>query len=111
MRDEPKAQGQANFRSWEDGSSGQAYWLRVQDADAISAKPSPSGKDAGKDQVHISDQAKELRRLRAITNEPDYVRQERVERIQQAIDGGTDDVSEWKVGDALIKHVLTDSVL
>jgi negative regulator of flagellin synthesis FlgM len=86
--------------------------LGVQETETTSAKRSGSGKEAGKDQVHISEQAKELQRIRALANEPDdHARSERVGRIKQAIDNGTYDVSGRKVGDALIKQVLTDAVL
>lgn len=85
--------------------------LGVQDAEATGAKPSSPPKAAAKDQVHISEQAKELRRIQALTQEPDHARAERIDRIKQEIDGGTYDVSGRKVGDALIKHVLTDAVV
>lgn len=79
-------------------------------------EPAASGKEAspktgGKDQVHISEQAKELQRIQALTNEPDPARSERVARIKQSIDSGTYDVSGRKVGDAIIKQALTDAVL
>ena len=83
----------------------------VQDAEAAGVKPSASRKEPAKDQVHISDQAKELQRIRALAHEPDPARIERLDRIQQAIDSGTYDVSGRKVGDALIKQVLTDAIL
>jgi negative regulator of flagellin synthesis FlgM len=85
--------------------------LGVQDADVVGAKPSPSRKEAGKDQVHISEQAKELQRIQTLAHEPDQARIERLDRIRQAIESGTYDVSGRKVGDALIKQVLTDAVL
>lgn len=85
--------------------------LGVQESQAPSSKQSASRKEAGKDQVNISEQAKELQRIRALAHEPDHERSERVNRIKQAIDSGTYDVSGRKVGDALIKQVLTDAVL
>lgn len=85
--------------------------LGVQETEAPSAKRSSSRQEAGKDEVHISEQAKELQRIQALVHAPDHVRNERVGRIQQAIDSGTYDVSGRKVGDALIKQVLTDAVL
>jgi negative regulator of flagellin synthesis FlgM len=85
--------------------------LGVQDAGAAGAKSAPSRKEPPKDNVHISEQAKELQRIQALTQEPDQARTERLERIRQAIDSGTYDVSGRKVGDALIKQVLTDAVL
>jgi negative regulator of flagellin synthesis FlgM len=71
-----------------------------------SAKPSRQG-----DRVQISDQAKELQRIKALTNEPDHARAEKVERIRQAIDNGTYSVEGRKVGDAIIRHALMEQVL
>ena len=85
--------------------------LGVQDVDVVGAKSSPAQKEAGKDQVHISEQAKELQRIQALAHEPDLARSERLDRIRQAIENGTYDVSGRKVGDALITQVLTDAVL
>jgi len=85
--------------------------LGVQESEAPRAKQSASRKEAGKDQVQISEQAKELQRIRTLANEPDHARTERVDRIKQSIDNGTYDVSGRKVGDAILKHVLTDTVL
>jgi negative regulator of flagellin synthesis FlgM len=85
--------------------------LGVQETEAPSNKQHASRKDGGKDQVHISEQAKELQRIQALANEPDHARSERIDRIKQAIDSGTYDVSGRKVGDALIKQVLTAAVL
>jgi negative regulator of flagellin synthesis FlgM len=84
--------------------------LGVQETDGPGAKQS-TRKEASKDQVHISEQAKELQRIQALANEPDHARSERVARIKQAIDSGTYDVSGRNVGDAIIKQVLTDAVL
>lgn len=70
------------------------------------AKPQRQG-----DRVQISDQAKELQRIKALTGEPDEARAEKVERIRQAIDNGTYSVEGRKVGDAIIRHALTEQVL
>ena len=85
--------------------------LGVQETESPSTKQPASPKEAAKDQVHISEHAKELQRIQALANEPDSARTERVDRIKQAIDSGTYDVSGRKVGDALIKQVLTDAIL
>ena len=85
--------------------------LGVQDAGATAAKSSSLHQGAGNDQVHISEQAKELRRIMALTQDPDPARIERIDRIRQDLDGGTYDVSGRRVGDALIKNVLTDAVV
>lgn len=66
---------------------------------------------AGQDAVQISSRAKELQRIQALANEPDQARAERVEQIRQSIDSGTYDVSGRKVGDAVIRQVLTDAIL
>ncbi|MDH5667245.1 MAG: flagellar biosynthesis anti-sigma factor FlgM [Nitrospira sp.] len=84
--------------------------LGVQETDAT-AKPSLAPQGAVKDQVHISEQAQELRRILAMTQEPDAARIARIDQIKQDLDGGTYDVSGRRVGDALIKHVLTETVV
>jgi negative regulator of flagellin synthesis FlgM len=85
--------------------------LGVQEAERSGARQAAAHKEAGKDQVHISEQAKELQRIRALAGEPDRARSERVDRIRQAIDSGTYNVSGRTVGDAILKQVLTDAVL
>lgn len=85
--------------------------LGVQDAEATGARQAPLRKEAGNDQVHISERAQELRRIQALAQEPDQARVAHLDRIKQALDNGTYDVSGRKVGDALIKQVLTDAVL
>lgn len=85
--------------------------LGVQPASGPSSARSAAHKESGKDQVHISEQAKEMQRIRALGQEPDHERAARVDRIKQAIDSGTYDVSGRTVGDAIIKQVLTDAVL
>lgn len=71
----------------------------------------PSAQAGANDQVLISDQAKELKRIQALANEPDPERNSRIDRIKQALDSGTYDVRGRAVGDAIIKRVLTDAVL
>lgn len=85
--------------------------LGVQPANGPTSARSATQKEAGKDQVHISDQAKELQRIRALGQEPDHEREARVDRIRQSLDTGTYNVSGRMVGDAVIRHVLTDAVL
>ena len=85
--------------------------LGVQDAESTGARQAPSRKVAGNDQVHISERAQELRRIQALALEPDQARVAHLDRIKQALDNGTYDVSGRKVGDALIKQVLTDALL
>jgi negative regulator of flagellin synthesis FlgM len=52
-----------------------------------------------------------MRRILALTRESDQARIEHIDRIKQVMEGETYDVSGRKVGDALIKEVLTDAVL
>ncbi len=85
--------------------------LGVQQTGSRSSPQSHAHSAAGKDEVQISTRAKELQRIQALANEPDQARAERVERIRQSIDSGTYDVNGRKVGDAVIKQVLTDAVL
>lgn len=85
--------------------------LGVQDAGATGARQTPPRKEGGNDQVHISERAQELRRIQALASEPDQARIAHLDRIKQALDSGTYDVSGRKVGDALIKQVLTDAAL
>jgi negative regulator of flagellin synthesis FlgM len=85
--------------------------LGVQDAEATGARQVPLRKEAGSDQVQISARAQELRRIQTLAQEPDQARIAHLDRIKQALDNGTYDVSGRKVGDALIKQVLTDAVL
>ncbi len=65
----------------------------------------------GGDQVQISSDAKDIQRILELTQAPNAARAEQIERLRQAIDSGTYDVSGRKVADAIIQHVLTDAVL
>jgi negative regulator of flagellin synthesis FlgM len=85
--------------------------LGVHEAENSGARQAAVPTKAGKDEVQISAQAKELQRIRELVNQPDPERAERVERIKSALDSGTYDISGRAVGDALIKQVLTDAVL
>jgi len=85
--------------------------LGVQPTNGPAASRAATQNGPGKDRVQISEQAKELARIRALGQEPDHEREARVERIKQSIDTGTYNVSGRKVGDAVIKQVLTDAVL
>lgn len=66
---------------------------------------------AHQDQVDISEHAKEIARIKALAEKPDPERAERVHQIQQAVDGGTYNVSGRTAADALIRHTLTEAVL
>lgn len=85
--------------------------LGTQETKGPSTQRQPSQKETGNDRVQISDQAKELQRIRALGQTPDQERAARVDQIKNALENGTYDVSGRKVGDALIRQVLTDAVL
>ena len=85
--------------------------LGGQEVKGSNAQQTSSRNEAGKDEVHVSGRAKELQRIHALGKEPDQARSERIDRIQQAIESGTYDVSGRKVGDAILKQVLTDAAL
>lgn len=77
-------------------------------------RPSPSKAktpDSRHDQVDISEHAKEMARIKALAQESDPARAERVENIRQAVDGGTYTVNGRAAADALLRHVLTEAVL
>ncbi|MCP9463261.1 MAG: flagellar biosynthesis anti-sigma factor FlgM [Nitrospira sp.] len=83
----------------------------VQDVDGLGGKSQTVSREPATDQVQISERAKELQRMLAMVEQPDPARLERINRIRQEIENGTYDVSGRKVGDALIKYVLTDTIL
>lgn len=85
--------------------------LGVQETDSKGARQAAASPAAGKDEVQISARAKELQRIQSLVNEPDEARAQRVEHIRQSVDSGTYDVSGRKIGDAILKQVLTDAVL
>lgn len=67
--------------------------------------------DGRQDRVQISQQAKEILRIKALADQPDAARAERVERISRSVEAGTYNVDGRKVGDAIIRHILTEAVL
>lgn len=85
--------------------------LGVHEAESSGARQATARVQAGKDEVQISAQAKELQRIRELVNQPDPERSERVESLRRSLDSGTYNVSGRAVGNALIRQVLTDSVL
>ncbi|MBK9305802.1 MAG: flagellar biosynthesis anti-sigma factor FlgM [Nitrospira sp.] len=85
--------------------------LGVHEAENSGSRQATARTQAGKDEVQISAQAKELQRIRELANQPDPERAERVESIRRSLDAGTYDVSGRAVGDALVKQVLTDAIL
>jgi negative regulator of flagellin synthesis FlgM len=85
--------------------------LGVHEAESSGARQATVRTQAGKDEVQISAQAKELQRIRELANQPDPERAERVESIRRSLESGTYDVSGRAVGDALVRQLLTDAVL
>lgn len=83
----------------------------AQETEGVGSRQAVAQPQAGKDEVQISAQAKELQRIRELVNQPDPQRAEQVEHIRRALDSGTYDVSGRAVGDAIVKQVLTDSIL
>lgn len=84
--------------------------LGVQGPDRVDAKPKTQ-QDGRQDRVQISDRAKEMQRIKALADQPDTAREERIERISRLVDAGTYSVSGKQVADALIRQTLTDTVL
>ena len=84
--------------------------LGVQEVGHTPEKSSSKAQRQG-DRVQISEQAKELQRIKALTHEPDPARLSKIEQLRQAVANGTYSVDGRTVGDAIIRHVLTDHVL
>jgi negative regulator of flagellin synthesis FlgM len=61
--------------------------------------------------VQISQQAKEIQRIRSLADQPDTAREARIEQISRAVGAGTYNVTGRKVGDAIIRHALTEAAL
>ncbi len=84
--------------------------LGIQGADGVSTKPLPP-RGGHQDRVQISDRAKEIQRIKALADQPDAAREERIAQISRSVDAGTYTVSGKHVADALIRQTLTDAVL
>lgn len=76
---------------------------------AVTQKTTPPGPQM--DQISISQQAKEIQRIKSLVQKTAVPREEHIERLRQAIDTGTYDVSGRRTADALIRNVLTEAVL
>ena len=85
--------------------------LGVQDTERTQSKKTASQHAGSQDRVQISEQAKELQRLRAAAEQPNAERDAKVDHIRQSVEGGTYRVDGKQVADAIIRSVLTDSVL
>jgi negative regulator of flagellin synthesis FlgM len=84
--------------------------LGVQEGAPVGSSRSKSS-DVRQDRVQISQQAKEIQRIRALADQPDAARAERIEQISRSVEAGTYNVTGRKVGDAVIRHALTDAAL
>lgn len=84
--------------------------LGIQGADGVGTKPLPP-QGGHQDRVQISDRAKEIQRIKALADQPDAAREERIAQISRSVDAGTYTVSGKHVADALIRQTLTDAVL
>lgn len=67
--------------------------------------------DGRQDRVQISQQAKEIQRIKGLADQPDPAREARIEQISRSVDAGTYNVTGSKVADAIIRHALTDDAL
>ena len=85
--------------------------LGVQETERPSGPTATQKPSEHQDRVQISEHAKELQRLKSLTGQPDAARDARVEKIRQSVEGGTYSVDGTKVADAIIRQVLTDSIL
>ncbi|WP_447863336.1 flagellar biosynthesis anti-sigma factor FlgM [Nitrospira calida] len=66
---------------------------------------------ARRDQVEISETAKELQRIKKLVDQPAPGRAERIEEIRKAIEAGSYEVKGNQVADKIIRNVLTEAVL
>ena len=87
------------------------FLLGVQEVDRTQSKQAPQSSGGQQDRIQISEHAKELQRLKALTERPDPVREAKVEQISRSVAAGTYAVDGTKVADAMIKQVLIDSAL
>lgn len=67
--------------------------------------------DGRQDRVQISQQAKEIQRIKALADQPDAAREARIEQISRSVEAGTYNITGRKVADAIIRHALTDAAL
>jgi len=84
--------------------------LGLQEGSSVDSNHRPSGTN-GKDRMQISQQAKEMQRIIALAGQPDAARTERIEQIRRSVEAGIYNVSGREVGDAVIRHILTEAVL
>lgn len=85
--------------------------LGVQETERPSGQKAVQNTSGQQDRVQISEHAKELQRLKSLTGQPDVARDVRVEKIRQSVEAGAYTVDGTKVANAIIRQVLTDSIL
>ena len=85
--------------------------LGVHDTDRTQSKKTTVQPGETHDRVQISDRAKELQRLKAAADRPDGQRDAQVDHIRRSVESGTYRVDGKQVAEAIIRTVLTDSVL
>jgi negative regulator of flagellin synthesis FlgM len=85
--------------------------LWFQATKGVRPKPKTQHNNGRQDRVQISGRAKEVQRIKALADQPEAEREERIERIIRSVDAGTYRVSGKKVADALIRQTLIDEVL
>jgi negative regulator of flagellin synthesis FlgM len=87
--------------------------LGIQDSDRATNRQAaaPESRQPQQDQVQISQNAKEIQRLTEFASQEDPARADKVAQVQQAIASGTYNVSGQSVADALLRNVLTDTVV
>ncbi len=87
-----------------------AFLLGVHESERTGTpKTTPSGLQT--DQIRISQRAKEIQQIKSLVQQTALSREEHIERLRQAIEAGTYDVSGRRTADALIRNVLTETVL
>jgi negative regulator of flagellin synthesis FlgM len=87
------------------------FLLGVHEVDRTQSKAAPPTNAEPQDRVQISEHAKELQRIKSLADQPDQIREARVEHIRHSVEAGTYAVDGKKVADAMIRQVLIDSML
>lgn len=85
--------------------------LGVQPSERSSSRKPTSAETPGTDRVEISEAAKEMQRVRDLTETGAAARADRVETLKQAVESGTYTVSGRKIADGLLRHTLIEGVL
>jgi len=85
----------------------------IQNLDKVKGKEMKGKPEAvgAKDQVTVSERAKEIGRLQAEVNNIPDVRQQRIEEIKNAINAGTYNVKGEAVAGKILKEIVIDSIV